>query len=173
MDLQEIFQQLKNGDRSNFATFYEQSKRQVFYNILSLTKNYALAEDLLQDTYVHFLQNLDKIKDGTKAMGYLFTISKNLTLDYFKKNNRMGELEFEDQVPSVDSQSRLNEELLLDRIKNILNDKEFRIFVLHVLDELTFEEIRKIVNKPLGTVLWSYNNSIKKIRKEIQYEAVA
>ena len=33
-----------------------------------------------------------------------------------------------------------------------------------------FNEIKDIVKKPLGTVLWIYNKSLKKVRKELNYE---
>ena len=51
-----------------------------------------------------------------------------------------------------------------------LNDIEFKILILHILGELTFNEIKDIVKKPLGTVLWIYNKSLKKVRKELNYE---
>ena len=50
--------------------------------------------------------------------------------------------------------------------KELLRPKEFEIVYLHLIEDLKFEDISKHINKPLGTVLWSYNNSIKKLRKE-------
>lgn len=170
MDLETVFQQLRNGDRSNFATFYESTKKSVFYNILALTKNYDTSEDLLQETFIRFLQKIDEIKDVGKAIGYLFTISRNVTLDWLKKESRSSELEFEDLSPSYDSYSHIEESLLLVKIRGVLKDKEFQIFTLHVLDDMTFEEIHHLLKRPLGTVLWIYNNAIKKLRKEISYE---
>ena len=47
MSLNEVFLELKRGDQTHFNWFYENSKKQLFYNILSYTKNYELSEDLL------------------------------------------------------------------------------------------------------------------------------
>ena len=150
MSLNEVFLELKRGDQSHFNWFYENSKKQLFYNILSYTKNYELSEDLLQETYVKFLTNI-----------------KNITLDYFKKNNRIETLNEED-ISFEDN--KIHETMLVSKIKEILNDIEFKILILHILGELTFNEIKDIVKKPLGTVLWIYNKSLKKIRKELNYE---
>ena len=87
MSLNEVFLELKRGDQSHFNWFYENSKKQLFYNILSYTKNYELSEDLLQETYVKFLTNIKNIDDKVNVLGYLMVMSKNITLDYFKKNN--------------------------------------------------------------------------------------
>ena len=66
--------------------------------------------------------------------------------------------------------NRITNNSLLNRIKEILKDKEFEIFVLHAVNDYTFEEIAKLKHRPLGTILWSYNNAIKKIQKELADE---
>ena len=167
MSLNEVFLELKRGDQSHFNWFYENSKKQLFYNILSYTKNYELSEDLLQETYVKFLTNIKNIDDKVNVLGYLMVRSKNITLDYFKKNNRIETLNEED-ISFEDN--KIHETMLVSKIKEILNDIEFKILILHILGELTFNEIKDIVRKPLGTVLWIYNNSLKKVRKELNYE---
>ena len=167
MSLNEVFLELKSCDQSHFNWFYENSKKQLFYNILSYTKNYELSEDLLQETYVKFLTNIKNIDDKVNVLGYLMVMSKNITLDYFKKNNRIETLNEED-ISFEDN--KIHETMLVSKIKEILNDIEFKILILHILGELTFNEIKDIVKKPLGTVLWIYNNSLKKVRKELNYE---
>lgn len=167
MSLNEVFLELKRGDQTHFNWFYENSKKQLFYNILSYTKNYELSEDLLQETYVKFLTNIKNIDDKVNVLGYLIVMSKNITLDYFKKNNRIETLNEED-ISFEDN--KIHETMLVSKIKEILNDIEFKILILHILGELTFNEIKDIVKKPLGTVLWIYNKSLKKVRKELNYE---
>ena len=167
MSLNEVFLELKRGDQSHFNWFYENSKKQLFYNILSYTKNYELSQDLLQETYVKFLTNIKNINDKVNVLGYLMVMSKNITLDYFKKNNRIETLNEED-ISFEDN--KIYETMLVSKIKEILNDIEFKILILHILGELTFNEIKDIVKKPLGTVLWIYNKSLKKVRKELNYE---
>ena len=95
-------------------------------------------------------------------------ISKNITFDYFKKNNRIELNDEENKYVEKENKNELDQNLLLEKIKGILKEKEFQIFVLHALNDLTFEEIAKIIKRPLGTVIWSYNNSIKKIKKEVE-----
>ena len=167
MSLNEVFLELKRGDQTHFNWFYENSKKQLFYNILSYTKNYELSEDLLQETFVKFLTNIKNIDDKVNVLGYLMVMSKNITLDYFKKNNRIETLNEED---FSFEDNKIHETMLVSKIKEILNDTEFKILILHILGELTFNEIKDIVKKPLGTVLWIYNKSLKKVRKELNYE---
>ena len=121
---------------------------------------------------VKFLENIPKLKTEQSILGYLIVVSKNLTLDYFKKNNRI--VDIDEQQPNMfvheDTRSVFKMNVLLERISQILTKEEYEIFTLHNLSDLTFKEMVPILNKKLGTLLWKYNECIKKIRKEIDYE---
>lgn len=52
---------------------------------------------------------------------------------------------------------------LLDKIKSLLSDKEYEIFILHVLGEYTFKEISEIKKMPIGTLTWIYQEARKKL----------
>lgn len=159
---------MQKGNMEYFNAFYEETKKAVFYNIFALTKSHETSEDLLHDTYVKFLKEIKNIDLNKSIGGYLMMISKNITLDYFKKNNRIELNDEENKYVEKENKNELDQNLLLEKIKGILKEKEFQIFVLHALNDLTFEEIAKIIKRPLGTVIWSYNNSIKKIKKEVE-----
>ncbi len=163
---------MKNGNLEVFNAFYEECKKSIFYNIFALTKNHEISEDLLHDTFVKFLNEVSKVDVNKSISGYLMVMSRNLTLDYFKKHNRIEEIEDDSLIPSDnDSSNSIDQEILLNRIKKILNDKEFEVFVLHVLDDLSFKEIAKLRHRPLGTTLYQYNSAIKKLQEELEYEA--
>ncbi|MDY5441220.1 MAG: sigma-70 family RNA polymerase sigma factor [Candidatus Enteromonas sp.] len=167
MDLIVILHELQGGDRTHFPELYEATKRPVFYNILAITKDHGLAEDILQETFIRFLQNPPNTNNENKLLGYLMRVSKNLALDLMEKRSRMDEIPEGTDLPSVDVH-RIDEEILVGQIKKILNEKEFQVFILHVLGNQTFEEIHKTLKRPLGTILWSYNEAIKKLRKEMR-----
>ncbi len=155
--------EFKNEDLSHFNEFYEATKKSVFYNILSFIKSYETSEDILQDTYVKFLKNVKEIKHHTSILGYLIMISKNLSLDYLKKI-KDNEIEDDYQIKHEEdfNQDRI---ILLEKLKNILKDKEYEVLVFHIYDELTFEEISSLTGTPLGTTLYRYNNAIKKAKE--------
>ena len=166
--LKSYIEEMQKGNMEYFNAFYEETKKAVFYNIFALTKSHETSEDLLHDTYVKFLKEIKNIDLNKSIGGYLMMISKNITFDYFKKNNRIELNDEENKYVEKENKNELDQNLLLEKIKGILKEKEFQIFVLHALNDLTFEEIAKIIKRPLGTVIWSYNNSIKKIKKEVE-----
>ena len=172
--LQSYLPAFQKKDFSSFTEFYEEAKRPIFYNIYALTKSREDSEDILQATFVRFLETVDEVKPGASIMGSLMVISRNLALDSLKKKKHdyLTDEDWDTQGQEEDRSSNLDAERLLERIQGILKDKEFEIFVLHVMNEMSFQEIAEWEKRPLGTILWSYSNSLKKIRKEIPYETV-
>ena len=45
-----------------------------------------------------------------------------------------------------------------------LNEQEFRIVVLHAVNNLKFKEIAELTGGLESTIRWQYNNAIKKVR---------
>lgn len=55
---------------------------------MSLTRNPATADDLVQDTVVKAWSNLDKFQRGTNLRAWLFTILRNTFYSLHRKRNR-------------------------------------------------------------------------------------
>ena len=167
MDLKELLIQLQNDKMEYFDEFYNLTKNKVFYMAYSILQDYHLSEDILQDTYIKFLKHKKKVKVDGNILSYLLEISKNLSLNYVKKHKKVVNIDnivfkYEEQY-----QEEFEELKLVKDMKKILNENEFQIVILKIINELTNNEIAQLLNKPLGTVLWTYNNAIKKLRRDL------
>ena len=98
-------------------------------------------------------------------MGYLFKISYNLSKDFYRKKSK--EIAFEDnQEENIKSEFQYDESLdIIQKIREILNKKEFQIYIMKVLHDYSHQEIAIILNKPIGTITWCYQQAIKKLKK--------
>ncbi len=167
MDLKELLIQLQNDKMEYFDEFYNLTKNKVFYMAYSILQDYHLSEDILQDTYIKFLKHKKKVKVDGNILSYLLEISKNLSLNYVNKHKKVVNIDnivfkYEEQY-----QEKFEELKLVQDMKKILNENEFQIVILKIINELTNNEIAQLLNKPLGTVLWTYNNAIKKLRRDL------
>lgn len=167
MDLKDLLIQLQNDKMEYFDEFYNLTKNKVFYMAYSILQDYHLSEDILQDTYIKFLKHKKKVKVDGNILSYLLEISKNLSLNYVNKHKKVVNIDnivfkYEEQY-----QEKFEELKLVKDMKKILNENEFQIVILKIINELTNNEIAQLLNKPLGTVLWTYNNAIKKLRRDL------
>ena len=158
-----------NGDLNLFHEFYESTKHQVFYNILAVVQNNENAEEILQDTYIKFLEKLSKLKIKDNPLGYLFKISRNLSLDFIRKNKHERHIEFEESNYEHSVQEETKHHNILEEAKKLLDEQEYEIVIMHAVNGHTHKEISQIIRKPIGTITWAYNNAIKKLRKGLAY----
>lgn len=167
MSLDDIVEELRVCNYKNFDEFYNETKKTVFFAIASIVKDNSIIDDLMQDTYIKFLENIDKYKSKTSIKAYLSTMAHNITINHYNREKRLiHDDRVFDYIPSKQTDN-VYEEIAVLEILKFLDETEREIVVLHVLNDLKFKEIAEIVNKPLGTVLWIYNKAMKELKRKV------
>lgn len=55
-------------------------------------------------------------------------------------------------------------------MNKVLGEEERQIVTLHVISGFKHREIAEMLEKPLGTELWTYNNALAKLKRELRKE---
>ena len=160
-----IIEAFREKDYTLFDTFYGLTKNQVFYAIINIVKNKDQAEDLMQDTYIKFLEKIDQYKSGSNPYAYLSMIARNLAINYYNREKRI--TKSDELLASIPAQVDDTPSDDIFKILAILDDIEKEVVTLHIVNDLKFREIAKILGKPLGTILWIYNKAIKKLKAKV------
>ncbi|MBO6517891.1 MAG: RNA polymerase sigma factor SigZ [Bacteroidia bacterium] len=93
--------------------------------IRSRVNDEQLAEDLLQDVFVKIHLKQNALKDKERLEAWLYQITRNTIIDYFRKEKSSALKEFEQILPE---ESNLNEEYLpcmhpfIDKLPDIYQD---------------------------------------------------
>ena len=166
-NLEDIIEEFRVGNYDSFDEFYHQTNKQLYVFIYDIIRNRQSSEDLLQETYMRFLNHIDKYKKNTNYFNFLVTIARNLAINEYHKQKRM--VHDEEYIYSVKEESPTDVPDLF-YLLDYLNEKEREIVILHMIDNLKFKEIAKMKDKPLGTILWLYNKAIKKLKRKVEEE---
>ena len=86
-----LVERAQAGDQRAFRELYQLHHRTVFrYAIMPLIRDRYMAEDLLADTFVRAMENIDRFKwQGKGLLPWLIRIGKNLCLDYLRRAQRV------------------------------------------------------------------------------------
>ena len=153
-----LLEEFKTGNLEHFDEFYNSTKKSVYFAIYLIIKDEMMTEDLMQETYVQFLENVKKIPKDSNMEGFLVTSANNRAINYFNRHKR--EVEFSSSLVTYSySSDKLLDTGLLKLVKQTLDEKECEIFLLHVLGEYTFQEISKMLDIPIGTLTWTYQRN--------------
>lgn len=81
----ELLVKLAEGDDHAFEQLYLIYSPRIYQKILQLVKQPALAEELLQDLFVKVWEKRATLDNQKSFKSYLYTIAKNLVVDFFRK----------------------------------------------------------------------------------------
>ena len=164
-NLNELVKRLKLGDEEAFKELYNGSYRQIFFVVLPIIRDKSLAEDIVQDTYLKFLEKLSDYK-VKNILSYLITIGKNLAINEYNKRKKITKLDDFSNFSYYDHvEIKTERREMINKALSILDQDELNIFLLHVLEGLTHKELSVIMEKPLGTISWLYVRAVKKMRE--------
>ena len=166
MEIEKYISEFKLKDYKNFKEFYNLTSKPIYFTALGILKERSMAEDIMQDTYKSFLENIDSYEQNTNIFGYLTVIARNKSYNMYNKNKRT--VSGDDIFYDIGEEAVYDDggvEEILSHLKDAV-DRE--IVVYHVLLDYKFSEIAHIMKKPLGTVLWKYNRAMKKLREEVE-----
>ena len=169
--LDEMIKRIAKGDKNALAELYYETKSAIYGFSLSLTKNPADSEDILQETYLKIWSNADSYKAKGTPMAWILTITKNLALMKFREKKKHQDLEpeqwdMEFHIP--DTAGNTEDRHLLEAALNILSEEERQIILLHAVSGLKFREISELTGFGLSTVLSKYHRSLKKLKIYIE-----
>ena len=170
MALDKYIKKFINGDASAFDEIYNRTRKSVYYVALSILRDKALAEDVMQTTYMRVLKNIQSYALGTNASAWIIKIAKNEAINMKKVRMREQSVDVYENLAlfGVNEPDTYGE--LTDLAKRLLADDEFSILMLVTACGYKRKEIGKMLDMPTPTVTWKYQNALLKIRKALEKE---
>lgn len=174
LNINQYLIEMKSGNMEAFATVYLLTKNQVYSVCLSVLKDRGLAEDAMQNTYVRIREKINYYTVGSNGFAWVLTIARNISINIYNRDVKMQVTDFNENEylkPSYDD-TKLDDMPIFKIAKDVLSQEELEIVLLYVVSGYKHREIAGMLDKPLGTILWTYNNSIKKLKKAVENKEV-
>lgn len=165
-ELQELFAKLKQNKTENiFNELYTKYRKLVYRIAFGIVKNNENSDDITQIVFAKiWSMNTSNLPKSSEA-SWLYSITKNETLNYLRKNRDIFDLK--DIYYITDEDVNINKLLDYDsynRLISKLNKREQEIVSLKILSNLSFKEIAQVLNEPVGTIKWRYYKSIHTLK---------
>lgn len=166
-------------------TFSKESKRLLNFIKQRVPTNED-AEDILQDVMYEFVNTFRVMKPVEQVASWLFTVARNRITDFYRKKRPDllddqtfsykddGEaLSLSDMLPASDGspESRMMNDLIMTNLSESLKKlpKEQReVFIMHELEDKSFQEIAAITGANVNTLLSRKRYAVMFLRQELQ-----
>ncbi len=166
--LDKLIKKYINGDQSAFEELYSQTRQSVYYVALAIVRDRALAEDVMQSTYLSVLRNITKYQQGTNASAWIIRIARNEALNLKKSRSREQYVDERENDGVFGTYQHDDYGMLIDLARKILSDDEFTIVMLVTSCGYKRREIAKMLDSPVSTITWKYNAALAKMRKSLE-----
>ncbi len=175
----------QEGNHDALEILLKKHRDKIFGFIYSKVKKQELTEDLFQDTVFKIVRTLKSgkyIEEG-KFLPWVIRIAHNITIDYFRKNNKMKKVYETEEFSMFDilQDSGLNAEKQMIRgqmIKKIrelielLPEEQKLVLKLRIYEELSFQEISDKTGVSINTALGRMRYALINLRKIIEKKKI-
>lgn len=157
----------------NVEEIYSKYFKIVYKYIFCLTGNKELSEEIVQETFLVAVKDINKFEGKCKLSTWLCQIAKNIWYKHLKKEKRIKQIslseinEFELAEESFEERLYEKEEKiqLLKKIQKL--DEETRnVIYLRIFGNLEYEEIAQIMNKTASWARVVYFRGKQKIKED-------
>ncbi|MCH7513731.1 MAG: sigma-70 family RNA polymerase sigma factor [Bacteroidetes bacterium] len=182
-DFKLIDQATNEHDEQAFALLMERYKKPVYHMILKMVRNVDDAEDLTIEAFAKAFKNLHRFKKDYTFSTWLFRIATNNSIDFIRKKrletmslntsyqDESGEnvtIDVQDKNPNPQEEAiKSQKKELVQMFVTKLPAKYQRLVRLRYFKELSYEEIAKELESPLGTVKAQLHRA-----RELMYDLV-
>lgn len=179
MNEKDLIKEILKGDSEKFSYFIKEFQNEIFNLCFSIVKNKDDALDLTQEAFFLAYKNLKNFKGESSFSTWIYRIAYNLSINFIKKRGQIltildkdeDEIEFqiEDTKSSVWEEIEKEERVkLINECLNNLKDFDRLIIELREINNLTYEEMSKILSLPIGTIKSRLFRAREKLKKEIE-----
>lgn len=138
------------------AKDYKSIYPRLFAYAMSRCRNEAVAEDLVSQTMITAVENLDAGLEVNDLTAWCVTVLRNKHLDYIKKKK---ESQLDPVMPEDQNTKDSNaggdgfSNILFSECMKRLNSQHSEVMVMNILKGMTTKAISEILNKPQNTIL--------------------
>jgi len=170
-----LVRKAQQGDMDAFEDLVRRYQHRIYALCRRLTGAHQSADDLAQETFIKAYLALARFDAQWPLYPWLRKIAVNSGLNYLKTRGRerpiedgpLGDRRAPAAAPGDDPEERLEQaefRARLDRAVESLPADQKSVFILRFHESLSYEEISRTLDLPLGTVMSRLNRARRKLK---------
>jgi len=179
----ELMQRCKDGDMSAFDIIVQRHKTHIINFVYRFLYDYQTAEDITQKVFIRIYRNIKRYRpDKAGFLVWMYKIASNLCKNELRNRSLHAKVmiapatsdndalidQIEDSSPTLDLNLENNElNYTLSQAISSLPEKFRAVIILRDIQNMSYDEISKIINKPLGTVKSRLNRARLMVKDKV------
>ena len=173
--LEDLKIRISQSDKKAFKILFQAFYAKLLNYAFVIVKNHETAEDIVLEVFNTLWQKRTSLQSIARLDSYLYTCTKNKTIDFHRKNAKMMQVGFDDPcyrefISHQNPEKRLlNQELfdILDQAILDLPEKTRLVYRLIKEDGLKYQEVADLLGTSVKTVNNQLIQAVKVVRKHV------
>ncbi len=171
----ELIGKVKAGEMGAFDELMRRYQKRVYFLAFKMVGDHDSADDVVQDAFVKAYYGMNRFKEGRPFYPWIYRIAMNLCINHLNQRRRQirfpGDREIPGEIPSQSVHS--NPEKTLEgeetrvRLENAVESlppQQKAVLVLRAQENLSYDEIAKVLKIPKGTVMSRLSRARDKLK---------
>ena len=165
---------LKTDPDKGFRMLVERYSSRLYWHIRRLVILHEDADDALQNTFINAWRAIGEFRNKSSLFTWLYTIATNEALILINKRKKNVTVPIDDLESyfalSHEGSTWFDGDEAQVKLQNAilkLPDKQRVVFNLKYFEEMTYEEMSRVLKTSEGALKASYHHAVKKIEKFI------
>jgi RNA polymerase sigma-70 factor (ECF subfamily) len=143
----------QTGDEAAFAELVARYSPRLRYYLRKMLDDVPAAEDALQDVWLDAFRGVGRLAEPAALPAWLYRIARDRAWRILRRKHRHCRPLMEcDRIDDYDAAFSIEEAARVHAGLDTLSPDQREVLVLRFLEELSYEDIARIVGCPVGTV---------------------
>ncbi len=173
-----LIQRILAGDETAFASLVRKYQKQVHALAWGKIRDFHIAEDITQETFLQAYQKLETLEDPTRFPRWLYVIADRLCIAWLRKNQRQTEPLEEADLSGIETEAysrfvatehaEIFAEARRDLVEKLLaklKENNRTVITLHYLEGMTYAEIVNFLGIPENTIRSRLRRARQQLKK--------
>lgn len=151
---------IQKGETDLYEQVVQRYQEPLYRYAVTLVQDSDVAKDIVQDSLIKAYTNLRSFNTKRKFSSWLYRITHNRAMDYFRSQRRFTSFELLPElvhslVSHSDVEATLDETLLREKVTDVISQLPLRyqeVTALYYLAGKKYAEISEVLHVPEGTV---------------------
>ena len=166
-----------NGDESGLAEIIREYRDGLIFYLNGFVNNIHVAEELAEDTFVLLGTKKPKDKGNASFKTWLYTIGRNIALNYVKRTSRRAETSIDDYPTLTSDQEDLEiayikeeRKIALHRALGKLKPEYHQVLWLIYFEDFSTKEVAFLMKKSVHNVETLVYRARKSLKSQLEME---
>ena len=173
-ELLALFREAATKEKA-FSILVKKYQERLYWHIRRMLVDHEDSNDVMQNVFIRVWNALANFREDAQLYTWLYRIATNECLTFIEQRKKKGTISINELESGLSNKIRADQGFDANKLEwklqlaiQQLPEKQRVVFILRYYDEMTYEEMSKVLETSAGALKASYHHAAKKIEDFIQ-----